>query len=142
VEVRYSGHSVYRTEYHIVWVSKYRRRALSPDFVKYTEAVLREVIDRIEGVLIQEVNIQPEHVHLILTIPPRYAVAKVVEIIKSQSTKVVREKFEWLNKVYYGTPSLWSRGYFVSTIGMNEEMMKRYVKYQQRQDSGQAKLEF
>lgn len=56
--------------------------------------------------------------------------------------KVVREKFEWLNKVYYGTPSLWSRGYFVSTIGMNEEMIRRYVKYQQRQDSGQAKLEF
>lgn len=103
---------------------------------------MRDTISRIEGVLIQEVNIQPEHVHLVLTIPPRYAVAKVVEIIESRSAKVVREKFEWLNKVYYGTSSLWSRGYFVSTIGMNEEMIRRYVRYQQRQDSGQAKLEF
>jgi len=142
MEARYSGHSVYRTEYHIIWVTKYRRKALSPGFAKYTDLVLREIVKRIEAVEVVELNVQPEHVHTVLIIPPKYAVSKVVEILKSQSTKVVRKKFDWLDKVYYGTKSLWSVGYFVSTIGLDEQMIRRYVKYQQNQDSGQAKLEF
>ena len=142
MEARYSGHSVYRTEYHIVWVTKYQRKALSPGFAKYSDGVLRAIVKRIEAVEIVELNVQPEHVHIVLIIPPKYAVSKVVEILKSRSAKVVREKFDWLDKVYFGTKSLWSVGYFVSTIGLDEQMIRRYVKYQQNQDSGQAKLEF
>ena len=67
---------------------------------------------------------------------------KVVEIIKSRSAKQIRKEIEWLDKLYYDTPSLWTVGYFVSSIGLDEEMIKKYVKYQQKQDSGQAKLEF
>jgi len=69
-------------------------------------------------------------------------VSKVVEIVKSQSAKTVRKEIEWLDKLYYNTQSLWTTGYFVSTVGIDEEFIKQYVKYQQKQDSGQVKLEF
>lgn len=88
-----------------------------------------------------ELNVQPEHVHIMIIIPPKFAVAKIVEIIKSRSAKVVRKEIKWLDKLYDNTNSLWTTGYFVSTIGINEDVIRRYVKYQQKQDSGQAKLE-
>lgn len=67
--MRYSGHSVYRTEYHIVWVTKYRRKALNLGFAKYTDKVLREIVKRIEAVEVIGLNVQPEHVHIVLIIP-------------------------------------------------------------------------
>jgi len=143
VEIRVSAHSAYRTEYHIVFVTKYRHRALNPaKFRSVTEQALRDTIDRIVSVELIELNVQPEHVHLMIIIPPKYAVAKVVEIIKSRSAKVVRKEIQWLDKLYYNTPSLWTVGYFVSTVGINETIIRNYVRYQQKQDSGQAKLEF
>ena len=143
MEIRVSAHSAYRTEYHIVFVTKYRHRALNPaKFRSVTEQALRDTIDRIVSVELIELNVQPEHVHLMIIIPPKYAVAKVVEIIKSRSAKVVRKEIQWLDKLYYNTPSLWTVGYFVSTVGINETIIRNYVRYQQKQDSGQAKLEF
>ena len=142
MEYYYSGHSVYYTNYHIVWVTKYRRKALSPGFAKYAGTVIRDIASKVEGVQIQELNVQVDHIHLVAIIPPRYAVAKVVEILKSRSTKVIRHKFQWLDKVYYGTQSLWSPGYFISSVGLTETVIRNYVKHQQTQDSGQAKLEF
>ena len=136
-----SGHSVYHTEYHIVFCTKYRLKTLSPGFAKYTEKILLNIAEKIQGVATKEINVMPEHVHIVIIIPPKYAVAKVVEILKSRSTKVMREKFEWLDKPYYGTTSLWSPGYCATTVGINEDVIRRYVKYQQRQDNGQAKLD-
>jgi len=137
-----SGHSVYRTQYHIVIVTKYRRRALNPvKFRQVADYHIREIASAIDGVEVQELNIQPDHVHMIIIIPPKYSVSKIVEIIKSQSTRKIRAEIPWLDKVYYSTRALWTVGYFVSTVGIDEEIIRRYVKYQTEQDSGQAKLE-
>lgn len=142
MEIRLAAHSAYRTEYHIVFVTKYRYRALNPaKFRQSAEHWIKEICLRITGVEVIELNVQPEHVHLVAIIPPKYSVAKVVEIIKSRSAKEVRKEIEWLDKLYYDTSSLWTVGFFVSTVGINEEMIKKYVRYQQKQDSGQAKLE-
>ena len=135
------SHSVYKTEYHIVWVTKYRRKALSPSFAKYTKTVIKDMAGKLEGVVVKEINVQPEHIHIYMVIPPKYSVAKIVEILKSRSAKVVREKFDWLDKVYFGTKGLWSVGYLVSTVGVNDKVIRKYVKYQKRQDSGQLKIE-
>ncbi len=143
MEVRISSHSVYRTEYHLVLVTKYRHKALNPaKFKSVTEQAIRDTVDHILGVEIVEMNLQPEHVHLVLIIPPKYAVAKVVEIIKSRSAKVVRTEIVWLDKLYYDTPSLWSVGYFVSTVGIDEETIRKYVRYQHKQDAGQTKFDW
>ncbi|MCL4359649.1 IS200/IS605 family transposase [Patescibacteria group bacterium] len=142
MNIRHSGHSVYRTEFHVVWVTKYRHRALNPAMFR-TEAdkAIRDIASRIVGVEVVELNVQPEHVHMVIIMPPRYAPAKVVEILKSQSAKVIRSKITWLDKLYYDTGSLWSVGYFISTVGIDEERIRKYVKYQQKQDSEQAPLE-
>jgi len=140
--MRLSGHSAYRTQYHIVIVTKYRRRALNPvKFRQVADYHIREIAGAIDGVEVQELNIQPDHVHMMVIIPPQYSVSKVVEIIKSQSTRRIRKEIPWLDKVYYATPALWTVGYFVSTVGIDEEIIRRYVKYQTEQDSGQAKLD-
>jgi len=85
-------------------------------------------------------NIQPDHVHLVLSFPPKYSIAMVVQIIKSNTGKAIWEKFEFLRKRYYGRGGIWSAGYFVSTVGLNEKLIERYVRYQEKEDLGQAKL--
>ena len=143
MEIRVSAHSVYRTEYHVVIVTKYRHRALNPaKFRTVAEEAIRNTTGRIVGVELVELNVQPEHVHMVVIIPPKYAVSKVVEIVKSRSAKVVRKEIEWLDKLYYDTGSLWSIGYFVSTVGIDETTIRKYVKYQQKQDSGQTKFQW
>lgn len=142
MDIRLLAHTAYRCEYHIVWVTKYRHRALNPaKFRTVAEKTIRDVVDKISAVEVVEINIQPEHVHLVTVILPKYSVSKVVEIIKSRSAKIIRREIQWLDKLYDATPSLWTVGYFVSTVGIDEAFIRRYVRYQQEQDSGQAKLE-
>ena len=80
--------------------------------------------------------------HLIMVIPPRYAVSEVISKMKSQTSGILRKRFSWLKKVYHREGVLWSSGFFASTVGLDEKEALEYVKWQGRQDSGQAKLEF
>ena len=94
------------------------------------------------GVEIEEINIQIDHVHTIMVIPPKYSVSEIMGRIKGQTASILRKRFDWLKKVYWKENIVWSDGYFVATIGLDEEQIKRYVKWQGQQDSGQAKLDF
>ena len=76
-----------------------------------------------------------------MVIPPKYSVSEVIGRLKGQTASQLRKKFAWLEKVYWAENIVWSPGYFVSTVGIDEEKIIKYVKWQQRQDSGQAKLE-
>ena len=93
------------------------------------------------GCEIVEQNIQVDHIHTIMIIPPRYAVSEVIGKIKCQTASRMREKFLWLGEVYWKENVVWSPGYFVLTVGVDEAKIIKYVKWQQRQDEGQAKLE-
>ena len=75
-----------------------------------------------------------------LSFPSRYSIAKVVQIIKSNTRKAMWEKFDYLRERYYGRGGIWSAGYFVSTVGLDEKLIERYVRYQEKEDLGQAKL--
>ena len=142
MQVKYSSHSVYKTEYHLVFVTKFRRKVLNPGFAKYTKKSLEGAIECFQDIELVEMNVQVDHAHMVLIVPPKYSIATVVRKIKSESARRVRDKFEWLDKVYWGTRSFWSVGYFVSTIGqLNEKQIQNYVRYQNKKDSGQAKLE-
>ncbi|MDP2276959.1 MAG: IS200/IS605 family transposase [Nitrospirota bacterium] len=140
MENRLSGHSVYRTEYHVVWIPKYRRRILNTGVKGYVKELWSKILKGIPGVEIVEQNIQVDHIHTIMIIPPKYSVSDVIGRIKGQSASKLRKKFTWLEKVYWKENIVWSPGYFVSTIGLNEEQIIKYVKWQESQDSGQAKL--
>lgn len=87
-------------------------------------------------------NMQVDHIHMVMIIPPKYAVSDVIGRIKGQTASNMREKFGWLEKVYWKENVVWSPGYFVSTVGVDEEKILRYVEWQDRQDSGQTKFEY
>jgi len=87
-------------------------------------------------------GIDLDHIHLYIIIPPKYAVSKVVETIKSNISKALKIKFTFLKRVYWDDKGIWAKGYFVSTVGINEKIIKEYVKMQEKEDTGQAELEF
>ena len=141
MEARLSGHGVYRTEYHIVWISKYRRRILNPGVKGYLSRVFPKIMRTMPGCEIVELNIQLDHIHILMVIPPKYAVSEVIGEMKQHTARGLREKFAWLGEVYWKERVVWSPGYFVSTVGLDEKTITEYVKWQGHQDSGQAKLE-
>ena len=87
-----------------------------------------------------ERNVQPDHVHIVVSFPPKYSIASVVQLLKQNTGRELRAKFEFIRKRYYGRGGMWSVGYFASTVGLDEEMIKRYVRYQEKEDLGQAQL--
>jgi putative transposase len=93
------------------------------------------------GCEIVKYSIQTNHIHMVMIIPPKYAVSTVVGKIKGMTSSELRRKFGWMKLRYSRYNVVWSPGYFVSTIGVERERILKYVEYQQRQDSGQAKLE-
>ena len=94
-----------------------------------------------EDIEVRKVNVQIDHVHIIIVIPPRVSVASVIKYMKSLSGKKFKEKFAFMKKAIYGREGIWSRGYCVSTVGLNEKAIMNYVEYQYKEDTGQLKLE-
>lgn len=143
MEIRLSGHGVYRTEFHIVWIPKYRRRILNPGVAGYLRILFPNVMRSLPGCEIVEYNIQVDHVHMVTIIPPKYAASEVVQRIKGVTSRKMRIKFAWLKKVYWREKGVvWSPGYFISTVGIDEETIIKYVRWQEKVDLGQAQLEF
>ncbi len=93
------------------------------------------------GVEIEMIGCDGDHLHMVMTIPPRYSISDVMGNLKSRSSSVMRKKFTWLSKVYWKENIMWSPGYFVSSVGIDEETIKKYVEYQGRKDSGQLRQE-
>ena len=142
MDYKKQNHSVYYTRYHLVISTKYRRRILKAGIGEYLQKVIVGIGQRNPEIEMVEVNTDWDHVHILLSIPPKYAVSEVVRMIKANTGDKMRKKFPWLDKVYWGTDGIWSIGYFVSTTGINEDTIRKYIKMQGKEDSGQAKLEF
>ena len=132
-----SSHSVYYLKYHIVWVCKYRRKVLNPGVCSYLTKVIYELIKSMPGVTIEEIGFGQDHLHFVASIPPKYSIANVIGQLKSQSASKARKKFSFLQKVFWKENLLWSPGYFVSSIGADEETILNYVKHQGEQDLDQ-----
>jgi len=140
METRRQAHCVFRCEYHIVWIPRYRYKVLTGGVKKYLEIKLDEVRKQYPEIEYIERNVQDDHVHVIVSFPPKMSVAKVVQIIKANTGRALKEKFDFIRTRYYGRGGMWSVGYFVSTVGLDEAKIRRYVKYQEKEDLGQAKL--
>ena len=140
MEIRKQAHCVYRCMYHMVWIPRYRYKVLVKGVDKYLLKKMDEIRKVYPEIEYVQRNIQPDHIHLVLSFPPKYSIAKVVQIIKSNTGKAMRKEFEFLRKRYYGRGGIWSAGYFVSTVGLDEKLIERYVQYQEKEDLGQAKL--
>ena len=141
METRRQSHCVYRCEYHIVWIPRFRYKILRPGVAEYLSIKLKEIRKFHPEIEFIEQNIRPDHIHLVLNFPPKYSVSKVVNLLKSNTSKALRNKFEFIREIYRGDTTVWSVGYFVATVGLNEKTIINYVKYQSEEDSGQAKLD-
>ena len=128
-------HCSYRCEYHVVWIPKYREKIMAD---KYIKAELKRIFKQIakwKGLRIIAWYVGDEHLHLYLTIPPKYSVAYAIGILKGKSSTWIKKKTK---KIPPG--SLWGRGYFVSTVGINEVILKKYVEEQQHHQIEMPKL--
>src|SRR3989338_80844 len=137
------AHTVYKTQYHVVWVTRFRRKILTPGVTSYLRIKLEEVRKFYPDWYYTEIGIDTVHVHLHMIIPPKYSVSFAVETIKKNTSRVLRQKFaHFLHEVYWNDGGIWSRGFFVSTVGINEAIIHAYVRQQGEEDAGQAQLEF
>ena len=127
------SHVFYKCEYHIVFVPKYRYRILT-DLVK--SLVEHDIISisQWKEVEVQEHNIQMDHVHLVCSIPPKVSISDYMGILKGKLAIRLFKSYPELKKKPYWGNHFWARGYFVSTIGLDAEMIKRYVKYQENKE--------
>lgn len=137
---RKSNHAIYKTEYHIVWTPRYRRKIFVRGIKQYTEKLIKHLDNLDPDIEVIKVNVPLDHVHMVAVIPPRVSVADVVGFIKSQTGSALKLRFPFLQKVFWGREGVWSRGYCVSTVGLNEKEILAYVEYQGKEDSGQQKL--
>ena len=142
MEIRRQAHCAYRCQYHIVWIPRYRYKVLVDGVQDYLLLKMDEVRKYHPEIEYVERNIQPDHIHIIVSFPPKYSIAKVVQLIKSNTSRDLYKKFQFLRERYYGRGGIWSVGYYVSTVGLDEATIKRYVQYQEKEDLGQAELAF
>jgi len=141
MEYKKQGHAVYYTRYHVVLSTKYRKKVLKAGIGEYLQRKVLQIGRFHPEIEIVEVNTDLDHMHLLISIPPKFSVSHVVGLIKANTGAAMRKRFPFLDKVYWGVDGIWSIGYFVSTVGINEETMKKYVLMQGKEDSGQALLE-
>lgn len=141
MELIHLSHCVYQCDYHIVLVTKYRREIFNQGIFVYLEKRLAEISEHYPLIRFKVVNHDRDHIHLLVSIPPTTSVGKVVGIIKQNSSRGLKQKFTFLREVYWGVDGIWSEGYFVSTVGIDEEVVTKYIENQGKEDAGQTKFE-
>ena len=138
------SHSVYYCDYHLAFTTKYRHRWLNEGIFAYLKDKFQEIKKHYPLIDFKTINYdknQQDHIYFLSSIPPSMSVGSAVRIIKSNTSKSIKQKFPFLKDLYWGTDGIWSDGYFVSTVGVNEQTIKRYIENQGREDSGQALLD-
>jgi putative transposase len=133
MRIRSLNHSTYQHQYHIVWGTKYRYKYLK-DYVKkeFVES-LRKTLEKYPTLYVYALNVSCDHVHIQIEIPPNIPICFVVKIIKQNSSIHLRKRFNFIRKMYL-EKGIWSVGYFSSTIGLNEKIIRQYIENQGKID--------
>jgi putative transposase len=134
------SHTKWECKYHVVFIPKCRRKVLYGQVRQYLGEVLRELARQKES-RIEEGPLQADHVHMLLSIPPKYAVAQVVGYLKGKSAIHIARTYGGRRQNFVGE-HFWARGYFVSTVGRDEEAVRRYIREQEAEDRRLEQLEF
>ena len=130
------SHVVYKCDYHIVWTPKYRYRVLFGEVKSLVEKDVRMLCEW-KGVEIMELNVQIDHIHVVCSIPPKVSVSALMGTLKGKlAIKLFKSYPKLKEKPYWGN-HFWSRGYFVTTVGVDEDIIRRYVTYQEGEDKRQ-----
>ena len=138
MKTRYLNHSVYKLEYHIVWGTKYRRKFLVKGIEKEFLKNLRETAAKYPTLYLVAANTDRDHVHLQIEIPPTLPIASVVQKLKAATSFHLRKKFRIVKEMYLDKEGIWSVGYFVSSLGLNDEQIKKYIEWQDKSEVPQT----
>ena len=129
------NHSTYAVEYHLIWGTKYRRKIMKD----YTRAEFIRSLVRLQkrypSWYFHTVNTDQDHVHLLVEFPPSFSISTVVQKIKIVSSLALKRRFNFVRKIY-SKGSVWSTGYYVSTVGVNEKTVRKYITNQGKKDLG------
>ena len=134
------AHTTWNCKYHIVFVPKYRRMVFYKEFKKEIGKILRELCNW-KGVNIIEAEVCPDHIHMLVEIPPKMSVSSFVGFLKGKSSLLIHERHGNL-KYKYGNRHFWCRGYYVDTVGKNAKKIEEYIKNQLKEDQIQDQLTF
>ncbi len=125
-------HTKWECKYHVVFIPKYRRKALFGELRRNLGTVFRMLTEQRES-RVEEGHLMPDHVHMLLSIPPKYSVAQVVGYIKGKSAIHIARTYMNVRRNFVGQ-HFWARGYFVSTVGRDEEVIRKYIQDQEKED--------
>ncbi len=125
-------HTTYECKYHLVFIPKYRRKVIYGNLKKELGAIFHELANQ-KQCKIEEGHLMSDHVHMLISIPPKFSVSSVVGYIKGKSAIHIARNFLGKPKNFKGE-SFWARGYFVSTVGRDENMIREYIKHQEKED--------
>ena len=131
-EIRSSAHSKYRCHYHIVFAPKYRRKEIYGQLKKDIGQILRKMCEQ-KGVEILEAEACPDHIHMLVSIPPHISVSQFMGYLKGKSSLMIFDRHANL-KYKYGSRHFWCRGYFVDTVGRNKKAIAEYIRNQIEED--------
>jgi len=131
------NHSTYQHQYHVVWGTKYRRKILKPYVLTELRKALYGVVKKYPTLWVEALNVDEDHVHIQIEVPPNIAVSDAVGKLKSASSRHLRARFKFIREIYLEKDGIWSVGYFSSTIGLNEGQVKRYIAWQGKKDKPQ-----
>ena len=132
------NHCAYQLQYHIVWGTRYRRKWLKEYVKQELLASLYSTAKKYPTLHIEAVNTDQDHVHLQIEIPPDIAIADAVCALKARSSLHLRKTFKFIDKIYLEKDGIWSVGYFVSSVGLNEQKVKQYIAWQGKREKPQT----
>ena len=132
------SHTKYYTRYHIVFTPKYRRKVIYNQLRKDISQYISRLC-KYKGIKIIEGHMMPDHIHILVSIPPKYSVSSVMGYIKGKSAMMIFEYHANL-KYKFGNRHFWSDGYYVSTVGINESTIRKYIEDQEKDDIAKDKL--
>jgi putative transposase len=133
------NHSRWECKYHVVFIPKYRRKVLYADLRRNLGEVFRSLA-RQKECAVEEGHLMPDHVHMLLSIPPKYSVAQVIGYMKGKSAIHIARTYMDRKRNYVGH-HFWARGYYVSTVGRDEQVIREYIRHQEVEDRRLEQLE-
>ena len=131
-EIRHTAHSSYRCQYHIVFAPKYRRKEIYGTLKRDIGEIIRKLCAQ-KDVIILEAEACPDHIHMLVSIPPHISIAQFMGFLKGKSSLMIFDRHANL-KYIYGSRNFWCRGYYVDTVGKNKKIISEYIKNQLEED--------
>jgi len=133
------SHAKWECKYHVVWIPKYRKKMIYGQIRKYLGTSIRPLAKQKESEIL-EGHLHNDHVHILISIPPKYSVANVVGYIKGKSAIYIARNYMGRKRNYSGQ-SFWARGYFATTVGADEEIVRSYIQNQEKEDKRLEQME-